>query len=338
MGAGSLECPPPPICVLQAEVRVCLLSKITPWSLPAAALGFHQGLKPRVSAQANLQPERSQGRVREVWGTFGWQCEDTGSLQRGKHPPSSLPEALTPQHTRLPQPPAPGLVLGVGAFQFLAPHKPPLRPGLCRPSLFCLPSLCPLSLPVSVTLLFFSAVLSACLPLSLSPSSSFLAGRGGAGGGSSTLRPPWGLILRGSERGRGRRARKGEKEGSRRALRVSVRVRVGVGVPGPTSPGAPAEGPGGLGRAGGLLGGRGSERRRRRGEPRRRRREERAEQPLLRETLQTKKAPDSPQPLAPQTGLPAPGPRPSGHCNFPPGLQPPPGRPRLCVRVFVRPV
>lgn len=108
-------------------------------------------------------------------------------------------------------------------------------------------------------------------------------------------------------------------------------------MPGPASPGSPAEGPGGLGRAGGLLGGRGSARRRR-GEPRRRRRrEERAEQPLLRETLQTKKAPDSPQPLAPQAGPLAPNPRPSGHCNFPPGLWPPRGGPRVCVRVFVRP-
>lgn len=65
--------------------------------------------------------------------------------------------------------------------------------------------------------------------------------------------------------------------------------------------------------------------------------EERAEQPLLRETLQTKKAPDSPRPPAPQAGPLAPGPQPSGHCNFLPGLWPPWGGPRPCVRVFVQP-
>lgn len=65
--------------------------------------------------------------------------------------------------------------------------------------------------------------------------------------------------------------------------------------------------------------------------------EERAEQPLLRETLQTKKAPDSLRPPAPQAGPLAPGPRRGGYCNFPPGLRPRRGG-RLCKRVFVQPV
>lgn len=116
------------------------------------------------------------------------------------------------------------------ACQFLAPTGLPSTQVSPGPVYFV--SISPSqSLPVSFSLLFFSAVLPACLPLLL-PRPPFLPlplpwlGGGGAGGGSSTLCPPWGLILRGSVSERGGKERKGEKAGSWWALRVSVRVRL----------------------------------------------------------------------------------------------------------------
>lgn len=145
------------------------LSKITPCSLPPAAVGFHQ---PRVAAQASLQPERSLRRGREIWGMF-WRrlLEDTGNLQRGECPPPSLPVALAPQLT--PEHPCLGLE---GGIPVPGPHRPPLHPGLSGPSLFRLHLSIPS--PVSPSLSLFCFSQQSSLPAWLPPSSSCLAGRG----------------------------------------------------------------------------------------------------------------------------------------------------------------
>lgn len=314
--------PPPSHSCLQAPFRMSL-PKITPGT-PPSCLG-------ELSSRAHGWPHRpalySPGRRHR--GRSGRQLEDTGSLGAQRTPPTPCLPACDSGLWRSARASTPG----TGCASLLATPQPPQATPPSR-SLPAQP-IHPLSLPVSVSLLFFSAV-PPSRPPSLAHSSSFLAGRGRGWRGGSTLRPPWGLIRRGARRERaGRRRREGEKgrKGRQPAGAASVSECVSececrllpLSVP-------PAEGPGSLGRAGGLLGGRGSERRRR-GEPRRRRRrEERAEQPLLRETLQTKAAPDSPRPPAPQAGPLAPGPQPSGHCNFPPGLWPPRGGPRpLCA-------
>ena len=145
------------------------LSKITPWRFPPAALGFHQGLKPRVAAQANLQPQRSQGRGREIWGTLGKQFEDTGSLQGREHSSPSLSVApallLTPEHQAwgwdggisIPGPThLPSIQVSPQAQSVLSPSLPPISLGLCLSFVFLSSPAClPPSLPPSLSLSLF---------------------------------------------------------------------------------------------------------------------------------------------------------------------------------------
>lgn len=152
--------------------------------------------------------------------------KDTGSLQRGEHPLPSLPVALAPLLSLEHQ----GLRLGGGvALQFLAPTgllSIQISPGpACSVSI----SPSPISPSLCLSFVFLSSPPSLPPSPSLFPSSSSLAGRGRGRWGQ--LHPPPALgphSERGSESERGGRERKGEKAGSRRALRVSVRARVRV--------------------------------------------------------------------------------------------------------------
>lgn len=206
LGRGSLECPPPSSHCLPTEAE-CVSVKNNPLEAPPSCSGISPGAEAQGGSSgqpSNLEDHR--GRGREIWGMLGRQFEDTGSLQRGEHPFPSLPVALA--SLRTPEHQAWGW--GLGAFQFLASHTSPPSRSLQAQSVLS-PSL-PLSLSVSVSLLFFSAVLPACLrlslPPSLSPSSSFLAGRGRGRWGQ--LHPPPALGPH-SERGSEIRERAGRE-------------------------------------------------------------------------------------------------------------------------------
>lgn len=167
-----------------------------------------------MEAQASLQPERSPGRGREIWGTFG------GRLGGGLKILEVSREESTLLHPCLwlwlPCSPL-SSTLGAegGAFQFLAPTGLPsiqVPPGpICSVST----SLSPISPSLYLSFVFLSSppCLPPSLPPSLSPSSSFLAGRGRGRWGQ--LHPPPALGPH-SERGSERASEEGGREREKR--------------------------------------------------------------------------------------------------------------------------